>query len=468
MRALYHPGMNEVGTGGEPGQGAGKAAGASGSPLDLLRGENLRLREELDSTQAQLSSLRTQFDRLLTEARLNQGKLRRFDQIERQLIAAPSLTALVQVLLVDFGQLFELDAVTLALVDPEYEAARVISDGWSATMEAAFQETSPESDAETEAEADSADAAESAELEAALATEPVPGGDWFARLLLLGGGQLLNQIYARGWRPMLGSPDPAQSALFQGVEVRGLASTALLPLLHHGECIGSLNLGSRDAARFSTGNSTDFLERLAALAAICLDNALVAERLKRVGLTDALTGVHNRRYFESRCLEEVKAAQRNGQPLVCLLLDVDHFKRINDSHGHPAGDAVLRQVGQLIRAQLRGNDVVARYGGEEFVLLLPDTALDAGIETAERIRQSIAAAAMTLPREQDQPLRVTVSLGVAQLQTEPPAPGAAGAANAAQAKRYSAVDGMKQLVHRADQALYAAKQGGRNRVQAAR
>lgn len=460
MVSLYHLGMKELGTGGEPGEGAGKVAGASGSPLDLLRGENMRLREQLDSAQEQLSGLRTQFDRLLSEARLNQAKLRRFDQIERQLIAAPSLTALVQALLVDFGALFELDAVTLALVDPEYEAARVLSEGWSEATQAALDEDEAGADADPTTDTRSTAPAQGSEP----ATHTTTGTDWFARLLLLGSGQLLKQIYARGWRPLLGSPEPAQAALFQGVAVRGLGSTALLPLLHRGECIGSLNLGSRDAARFSAGNSTDFLERLAALAAICLDNALVAERLKLVGLTDALTGVHNRRYFESRCLEEVKAAQRSGQPLVCLLLDVDHFKRINDNHGHPAGDAVLRQVGQIIRGQLRGNDVVARYGGEEFVLLLPDTPLDGGVETADRIRLAIAAAPMQVQTDDAQPLHITVSLGAAQLQTEARDPGTQGAAPA----RSGAVESMKLLVRDADQALYAAKQAGRNRVQAAR
>lgn len=462
--------MKERGTGGEPGKVAstvaGEVAGASGSPLDLLRGENARLREQLDSAQEQLSGLRTQFDRLLSEARLNQAKLRRFDQIERQLIAAPSLTALVQALLVDFGVLFELDAVTLALVDPQYEAARVLSEGWSESAQAALDDAETQNQTQTGAEPTAAFPASPDVRSERPATDTSAGTDWFARLLLLGSGQLLSQIYTRGWRPMLGSPDPAQAALFQGVNVRGLGSTALLPLLHRGECIGSLNLGSRDSARFSAGNSTDFLERLAALAAICLDNALVAERLKLVGLTDALTGVHNRRYFEARCLEEVKAAQRSRQPLVCLLLDVDHFKRINDNHGHPAGDAVLRELGPLIRGQLRGNDVVARYGGEEFVLLLPNTPLQGGVETADRIRLAIAAAAMPVQTEQGTPLQITVSLGAAQLDVEERKPAASDAGDAAP-RRSTPVESMKRLVQQADQALYAAKQAGRNRVQSA-
>ena len=364
---------------------AGTAAAASPRlSVALLQAENRRLREQLDA--------------LIAEARLNQDKLRRFDQLERKVIGAPSLAALVQTLLVDYPALFELDAVTLALVDPEYEAARVLGDAGTAPP---------------------------------------------AHLLLLTGEQALQQLYAGSVGPRLGPPSQAQAFLFESLPAPP-ASAALLPLVHRGTCIGSLNLCSRDPARFAAGSSTDFLERLAALVAVCLDSALATERLKVMGLTDALTGVHNRRYFEARCQEEVQAARRSKLPLVCLLLDVDHFKRINDTHGHPAGDAVLRYVARLIRAQLRGSDVVARYGGEEFVLLLPATPPPAALETAERIRRVIAAQSM--PLELTEPLRITVSIGAAAL--------ASGEAPEA-------------LVQRADQALYAAKQGGRNRVQVA-
>jgi GGDEF domain-containing protein len=329
--------------------------------VGLLQAENRRLREQLDA--------------LLAEARLNQDKLRRFDQLERKVIAAPSLAALVQTLLVDYPALFELDAVTLALVDPEYEVARVLGEG---------------------------------------------GGGLPAQLLLLSHEQPLQQLYADSVGPRLGLPTAAQALLFESLPVSP-ASAALLPLVHRGACIGSLNLCSRDPARFAAGSSTDFLERLAALVAVCLDSALATERLKLAGLTDGLTGVHNRRYFESRCLEEVQAARRSGLPLVCLLLDVDHFKRINDTHGHPAGDAVLR---------------------------VPGTPLPAALETAERIRRVIAAQSM--PLQLAEPLRITVSMGAAALLPgDDPSALAAG------------------LVQRADQALYAAKQGGRNRVQAA-
>ena len=372
----------------ESGNAAEQPSASPRFSVAVLQAENRRLREQLDA--------------LMGEARLNQDKLRRFDQLERKVIGAPSLAALVQTLLVDYPALFELDAVTLTLVDPEYEAARVLGEGGVAGP---------------------------------------------AHLLLLSNEQPLQQLYADSVGPRLGTPTAAQAFLFESLPAAP-ASAALLPLMHRGACIGSLNLCSRDPARFAAGSSTDFLERLAALVAVCLDSALATERLKLAGLTDGLTGVHNRRYFESRCLEEVQAARRSGLPLVCLLLDVDHFKRINDTHGHPAGDAVLRYVARLIRAQLRGSDVVARYGGEEFVLLLPGTPLPAALETAERIRRVIAA--QTMPVPVPEPLRITVSIGAAAL-----LPGDDPAALAA------------DLVQRADQALYAAKQGGRNRVQAA-
>jgi len=359
-----------------------------GNTLASLQAENLRLRQQLDD--------------LLREARRNQATQSRFDVLERKVIAAPSLAALVQVLLVEFKSLFELEAITLALVDPHHELARILGDG----------------------------------------DDALPGG-----LLLPHDGQPLQQLYAIGARAQLATRAAAHDFLFADIRT-SLASVALLPLVLRGSVIGSLNLGSRDATRFVAGSSADFLERLAALVAVCLDSALATERIKRSGLVDGLTAVHNRRYFEQRCLEEVTAAQRSGQPLVCLMLDVDHFKKINDSHGHPAGDAVLRHVASLIKSQLRLSDVVARYGGEEFVALLPATTLASGMATAERIRQRLAA--HFLPVGEQELVRVTISIGAALLQRP--------------SRSQPAAAQMADLIARADQGLYQAKAGGRNRV----
>ena len=370
----------------------GSDAAASPAPppsprlsVALLQAENQRLKQQLDG--------------LLHEARLNQDKLRRFDQLERQLLAAPTLAALIDTLLHDYPRLFQLDGVTLALVDPAHEVRALLGD------------------------------------EAAR-----------AGLLLLSDEGRLQALYGEHPRPLLAAAQPAREFLFDGAPPP--ASVALLPLVRQGQCLGSLNLASRDAQRFEAGSSTDFLARLAALAALCLHNALAGERLKLAGLTDALTGVHNRRYFEARCLEEVQAARRNQLPLVCMFLDVDRFKNLNDSLGHPAGDQVLRYVARLIKVQLRGSDVVARYGGEEFVVLLPATPLQSGLDTAERIRRVVAAQSVPVAGQAD--AHVTISIGVSMLYLPPQDTAPAELAAA--------------MIARADAAVYAAKQGGRNQV----
>lgn len=361
-------------------------------------------RLSLATLQAENQRLRAQLEAMLREARLNEEKMRRFDQLERRVIAAPSLAALIDTLLVDYKALFDLDVVTLALVDPQYEVARVLGHSGRDTDDLLFLD----SDAE------------------------------------------LHTLYDRPPKPQLAGLAAEHAFLFEDAPA-GVASVALLPLLHHGQCIGSLNLGSRDARRFVAGSSTDFLERLAALVAVCLDSALATERLKLAGLTDILTGVHNRRYFESRCLEAVMAARRTAEPLVCMFLDVDRFKQLNDTRGHQAGDEVLRYVAKLIKVQLRGSDVVARYGGEEFVVLLPATAQPVGMEIAERIRRIVAA--QSIPVKGQEEVKVTVSIGVSMLGTDAPEADAAQLA--------------ADMIARADQAVYVAKEAGRNRVVAA-
>jgi diguanylate cyclase (GGDEF)-like protein len=173
------------------------------------------------------------------------------------------------------------------------------------------------------------------------------------------------------------------------------------------------------------------------------------ERLKLDGLTDALTGVANRRYCERRLQGEIERWRRRGEPLTCMLVDVDHFKSINDRHGHQTGDAVLKEIAGLLAQELRAADVLARYGGEEFILLLPNATLPQALAIAERVRERVARHSFALRAA---PLRVTVSIGVAALGGAPAeSDGAVG----------------EQLVQAADAALYRAKEGGRNRVVAA-
>jgi diguanylate cyclase (GGDEF)-like protein len=161
--------------------------------------------------------------------------------------------------------------------------------------------------------------------------------------------------------------------------------------------------------------------------------------LAHKAMIDGLTGLWNRTYFESRLSSELAHTRRTGRPLSCVMLDVDHFKRVNDRYGHPFGDEVLRAVGRLLAETCRQEDVACRYGGEEFAILTPGVAAEGAAELAERVRTGVAA--LALPHR-DGPVRVTCSLGVSDLRHTPP----------------------PTIVELADRALYEAKQSGRNRV----
>jgi diguanylate cyclase (GGDEF)-like protein len=228
----------------------------------------------------------------------------------------------------------------------------------------------------------------------------------------------------------------------------GLASIALIPLLHRQQLIGSINLGSADPERFTRGHAADFLAHLGVIASFCVENTVNRARLLRSGFTDVLTGWHNRRYLQVRIKEELARARRDQSQLVCLMLDIDHFKRVNDTWGHAAGDAVLQELANRIDIQVRGSDVAVRYGGEEFVILLPDTNINLGVKIAERIREAVSAQEYELPNGES--IKVTASIGVAGIIPDKDA------------------DDLKTigeaLVAHADVALYQAKSEGRDRV----
>ena len=356
--------------------------------------------------EAENHALRQQLETLLREARSNEDKMRRFEQLEHRLIGARSIVELVRLLLVEYRKAFDIEFVTLTLVDSDLEATRIL-------------------DAELREDAG------------------IKG------LSLVQSAQGLHTLYGAQPRPRLGAFDArGHGTLFEPVSLAALGSVALLPLSRHGELIGSLHFGSRKRDRYTQGDGTHFLQRLAGIVAVCLESALNQERLKLAGLTDALTGVHNRRYFEHRCQVEIAQARRYRHPLACMFLDLDEFKRINDTHGHQSGDDVLRAVGHTIQGQLRAGDTIARYGGEEFVVLLPQTPAHHAREIAERIRASIAA--QPVPIAPGQALAVTVSIGLAMLPAE------------LSGREPAELAG--QLVAAADKTLYEAKRAGRNRV----
>ena len=167
----------------------------------------------------------------------------------------------------------------------------------------------------------------------------------------------------------------------------------------------------------------------------------VNQQLQHLSRTDRLTGLNNRGYWEE-CLQHEYARHRRYQSMAALVIfDIDHFKRVNDTYGHPAGDKVIQMVAEVIREQIRDTDYAGRYGGEEFVVLMPDIDSSGALIFAERLRKRIEALLVTY---ENQTIPFTISLGVADLSLP--------------------TDGHKQLIERADQALYASKKGGRNQT----
>ena len=165
-------------------------------------------------------------------------------------------------------------------------------------------------------------------------------------------------------------------------------------------------------------------------------------RLEAMSVTDDLTGMYTRRYFFDRCEEYLRAARRHQLPLSLMMIDIDHFKRVNDNFGHPIGDTVLREVARLVHGALRASDICARYGGEEFVILLPYTEEGEALTLAHRLLETVSC--HLFPVREDVG-RITISIGLSCLDLDHPV-------------------GAEALISRADGALYRAKREGRNRV----
>ena len=352
--------------------------------------------------------LRRKLRLFIDQARENELKMKRFHEQELNLIRTRRLSDLVKNVLWNYREAFALDAVTLMLYDPEYELQRILED-------------------------------DGVQLE----EQP--------NLLFTGNRERLDSLFGVSMDPVLGAYNDAEHFFFfsNSPPTQSLGSVALLPLIRYGELIGSLNLGSNSLERFTNESGTIFLQRLATIVAICLENAANNERLKRVGLTDPLTGINNRRFFDQRIHEEIARSVRAQNPLACLFVDIDHFKLINDTHGHQSDDHVLRDVARLIREQLRNSDVIARYGGEEFAVLLTNTRADVAVEIAERVRERVARNTFLIP-ETEKTLTITISIGVSSLDS---------VHDLEDASTLS-----KRLIDRADSALYDAKSSGRNRV----
>jgi diguanylate cyclase (GGDEF)-like protein len=219
----------------------------------------------------------------------------------------------------------------------------------------------------------------------------------------------------------------------------GMQSWLGVPIFLYGGCEGVLSIQSRRAGAFDD-EQRRLLESIALQVAAALQNA----HLYEMAMVDGLTGLFVRRYFDARLDEEIERARRYGADFSMVMMDVDDFKALNDTHGHQVGDRVLRAIAAIVRANMRGVDTAARYGGEELALILPRTGLVSAYNQAERIRAAIAEHRLAL--DDGTVIGVTASFGIAGFPE-------------------SGADAAHALVKRADRALYRAKQTGKNRVE---
>lgn len=240
--------------------------------------------------------------------------------------------------------------------------------------------------------------------------------------------------------PAAGALRDSTTPVFDGKLRFHCESLLVLPLLSADEAIGTLTLASHKRGQFRK-DTREMLGVISNQVAVSMQNGLMYKRMETMATTDGLTGLTNHRSFQERFADLVERSQRHGHKAAMLLCDVDHFKKVNDTYGHPVGDEVLRQVARVLQAATRKIDIPARYGGEEFAVVLEATDLEGALGLAERIREDVGA----LQLESDKgTFQITMSIGVAAF----PSDGAEPAV----------------LIERADMSLYHAKETGRNRV----
>jgi two-component system cell cycle response regulator len=222
-------------------------------------------------------------------------------------------------------------------------------------------------------------------------------------------------------------------------KAQNTGSVFVLPLVYERDVLGLVVLMFEKTNTLGT-HEIELLEVLGNQAATSIANAKLYGEIERLAVTDGLTGLFNHRHFQEKLAQEFSRLERFSEPISLLIIDIDHFKKINDTYGHPVGDAVLKKVSGIIRKTIRNIDIPARYGGEEFAVILLGTDTNGALKMAERLRKSIADAKFS---SEQNAFNVTVSIGIST--------------HAREMKKREA------LVEQADKALYRAKGTGRNR-----
>jgi diguanylate cyclase (GGDEF)-like protein len=220
-----------------------------------------------------------------------------------------------------------------------------------------------------------------------------------------------------------------------------LRSHLTLPLTVEGEILGCISLNSDQPNAFDA-QDLQFLSVIGYQMAATLKHFQRFSSIKNIAIYDTLTGLFNRRYFDERLGSETQKSFYSGTPISLVMVDIDHFKKVNDTFGHTEGDQVLCKISSLLKNSIRKKDTVARYGGEEFILILPEAGLEAAFVISERIRRVVENTSFEIGQAQ---VHLTISMGISNFPNH----------------RAKSKD---ELVKMADQALYDAKRGGRNKV----
>ena len=210
------------------------------------------------------------------------------------------------------------------------------------------------------------------------------------------------------------------------------------PLTSDGEITGCIV--ARSTLEKLSKRDISYLEQLTRQSAITINRANTYSKVLQYATLDALTNLNNRRQFEVRLKQEIATTKRQKNPLCAMMIDIDFFKKVNDTYGHASGDAVLRTVASIIKEHLRESDIPSRYGGEEFAVLLPYTHIEEAKIVGERLRKAVETTPIPIDKKN---INVTISMGLAEFDVK---------------------ESGEELFKRADSALYEAKEGGRNRV----
>jgi len=331
----------------------------------------------------------------------NEATLKRFFDVELRLLACNRLAELLDLLLNDFKTTFKLSDVRLVLFDPEHITRELL------------ENFLPHHSSQIQLEPNQ---------------------------------RFLKQLYPA--KKLLAGEISSDDRKELFPNNPYILSAALLPLVRQECLIGSLHLGAQDIHRYTVDYRYDYLEHLASVIAVCIENCINQENLQRLSTFDMLTNVHNRRAFDQDILKEVNRANRNNAPLSCLFIDLDYFKAINDTHGHQTGDRVLKTIGLLLKRILRKTDLIARYGGEEFAILLPGCAETQAQQVAENLRKQVASEIFR--SLEGVPFRISTSIGFSTFYPEQhPSPP-------------DLKEASEHLVRVSDEALYQAKHEGRN------